>query len=447
MGERGELFSFLRMETCHKTAPGQYKSMRTSMFIGWFRMLFMGDLRGSCGGMCQDLCNAKQCNGFDVPADGSSCTCKALLCDGNAICAGNSMCQCNQGYEGNGLICSPITVLTCSSNQGCMRTLDSFANVTFPAAAFTEDTVVSVKTTTDPKINNMFIESAAIFRPGIRLGYEVQVITERPPTTSAQVELNLPPDFIAMVKPGDGIEVFVLIKALQGSEGNYVVQFDLIEDQVVYNQSREVISFNLPKHAFVESVNGSFVAAITLAPTPGGGILTRHRQLADGACGGASIRCPLPADDIGCFVLHQFDKEGTFGIVRTGVEYEAPIGTNVLAASDGTILYSGSRGEIYGTHVILAHTDGSTTVYARLNEAIAKKDDVVKAGDKIGLSGGAMRMFPFPQFETYLHFEYAPTGLFVEDPYLPKSRINPDPCIVTAKVTKGQISWGTIKTW
>jgi hypothetical protein len=46
---------------------------------------------------------------------------------------------------------------------------------------FAQDTDVFLNT--DPKSIAMFTESAAVFRRGSRLPYEVQVISERPPVT------------------------------------------------------------------------------------------------------------------------------------------------------------------------------------------------------------------------------------------------------------------------
>jgi hypothetical protein len=59
-----------------------------------------------------------------------------------------------------------------------------------------------------------------------------------------------------------------LIETADGTEGNFPVVFNLIDDHVVYDPTSQIISLNLPRRPIVEPADGSFGAVITLVPTP-----------------------------------------------------------------------------------------------------------------------------------------------------------------------------------
>lgn len=87
-------------------------------------------------------------------------------------------------------------------------------------------------------------------------------------------------------------------------------------------------------------------------------------------------------------------KEGN---VHGGLDIPAPERTPVLAVGDGVVVFSGygllygegARNDPYGIAVMIRHDkdyDGMViyTVYTHLNQAIVKKNDTVKTGQKIG---------------------------------------------------------------
>lgn len=75
-----------------------------------------------------------------------------------------------------------------------------------------------------------------------------------------------------------------------------------------------------------------------------------------------------------------------------GLDIAAPKNTNVYAAADGVVTYSGYRSD-YGYIIIIDHKDGKTqTVYSHNSKNLVKKGATVKAGQhiaEVGASGNA----------------------------------------------------------
>ena len=82
-----------------------------------------------------------------------------------------------------------------------------------------------------------------------------------------------------------------------------------------------------------------------------------------------------------------------FGIQPNGMYYNGiAISTKavlpVVAAADGTIIFSGPLKD-YGETIIMKHEDGYATVYTHLGERKVKLDDHLKKGVQIGMTGPA----------------------------------------------------------
>ena len=73
-----------------------------------------------------------------------------------------------------------------------------------------------------------------------------------------------------------------------------------------------------------------------------------------------------------------------------GIDLAAPIGTPIYAAAEGTVIVSafnsGWHGG-YGNFIIIAHPNGTQTVYAHLSKNIVHAGDYVKQGQNIALMG------------------------------------------------------------
>ncbi|TSA45480.1 hypothetical protein D4R51_01765 [bacterium] len=92
---------------------------------------------------------------------------------------------------------------------------------------------------------------------------------------------------------------------------------------------------------------------------------------------------------------------------HTGVDFNASIGTPILAVADGTISRTDNNDRgisrwnryQYGRYILIAHTNNLSSLYAHLSRAIVKTGDIVKKGDLIGYSGNSGYTFG-----SHLHF-------------------------------------------
>ena len=79
-----------------------------------------------------------------------------------------------------------------------------------------------------------------------------------------------------------------------------------------------------------------------------------------------------------------------------------PIGSPVHAAADGTVIVAKDSGwnGAYGSYVVIAHPNGTQTLYAHLNSVNVERGDQVKQGQTIGAMGNTGR-----STGPHLHFE------------------------------------------
>ncbi len=85
---------------------------------------------------------------------------------------------------------------------------------------------------------------------------------------------------------------------------------------------------------------------------------------------------------------------------NTGIDISVPEGTEVKAAENGVVIYSGSGLKELGNTVLIRHDDGTVTVYGNASTLNVQRGQKVERGQVIaasGMSGGAKR----PK----LHFE------------------------------------------
>ena len=89
-----------------------------------------------------------------------------------------------------------------------------------------------------------------------------------------------------------------------------------------------------------------------------------------------------------------------FGRMHKGVDIGIHSNDTIYAAFDGKVRLTAYEGRGYGNYIILRHPNGLETVYGHLNKHLVKPDDVVRAGDPIGLGGSTGR-----STGPHLHFE------------------------------------------
>jgi murein DD-endopeptidase MepM/ murein hydrolase activator NlpD len=75
------------------------------------------------------------------------------------------------------------------------------------------------------------------------------------------------------------------------------------------------------------------------------------------------------------------------GTHNDGINVSVPLGTEVHAAEDGVVAYSGSELKGYGNLVLLRHDNGWVTAYAHNDELLVKRGDKVKRGQVIAKAG------------------------------------------------------------
>lgn len=104
---------------------------------------------------------------------------------------------------------------------------------------------------------------------------------------------------------------------------------------------------------------------------------------------------------------------------HNGIDWATPVGTPVHAMQDGTVIRAAdfsqpgiTDGKVgYGRHVRIQHQQG-VSIYGHFSRLDVKEGDVVKAGDQLGLSGGATSD-PNSGLSTgaHLHAEYRMDGI------------------------------------
>ena len=93
-----------------------------------------------------------------------------------------------------------------------------------------------------------------------------------------------------------------------------------------------------------------------------------------------------------------------------GMDFTAPRGTPIYAASDGKVTRADSRSTGYGKHIRIDHGFGYVTLYGHLNKYNVRRGQKVKKGDIIGFVGSTGR-----SQAPHLHYEV----------HKDKKRVNP----------------------
>jgi len=104
-------------------------------------------------------------------------------------------------------------------------------------------------------------------------------------------------------------------------------------------------------------------------------------------------RLPPPVDGV-IVTLFKQEKMNKLGISRksSGITLKVKDGTDVAAVSDGTVVFSGYlRG--YGNTIIVHHGQDYYSVTSRIEKLLAHKDDSVKRGTVIGITGDTATLF------------------------------------------------------
>ena len=102
--------------------------------------------------------------------------------------------------------------------------------------------------------------------------------------------------------------------------------------------------------------------------------------------------------DIGIKVTSAFGIRGRQ--MHNGIDLKLQIGDTVRSAFGGKVRIKGYERRGYGYYLVIRHTNGLETVYGHLSKFLVSEDDIVKAGQAIGLGGNTGR-----STGSHLHFE------------------------------------------
>ena len=136
--------------------------------------------------------------------------------------------------------------------------------------------------------------------------------------------------------------------------------------------------------------------------------------------------------------------------MHNGLDLKVNIGDTIVAAFDGKVRIVKYERRGYGKYVVISHDNGLETVYGHLSKQLVEENQLVKAGEVIGLGGNTGR-----STGSHLHFETRFLGIAINPIYMfdfPKQDIVAD--TYTFRRTQGskragshdtQVADGTIR--
>ena len=136
--------------------------------------------------------------------------------------------------------------------------------------------------------------------------------------------------------------------------------------------------------------------------------------------------------------------------MHNGLDLKVNIGDTIVAAFDGKVRIVKYERRGYGKYVVIHHDNGLETVYGHLSKQLVEENQLVKAGEVIGLGGNTGR-----STGSHLHFETRFLGIAINPIYMfdfPKQDIVAD--TYTFRRTQGskragshdtQVADGTIR--
>lgn len=113
-------------------------------------------------------------------------------------------------------------------------------------------------------------------------------------------------------------------------------------------------------------------------------------------------------------VTSNYGYRPRFGRVHKGVDLHLNSNDTVVAAFEGKVRVVNYESKGYGNYVIIRHPNGLETVYGHLNKQLVKEDQIVRAGQPIGLGGSTGRSTgPHLHFETrFMGYPINPAAIF-----------------------------------
>jgi murein DD-endopeptidase MepM/ murein hydrolase activator NlpD len=191
-------------------------------------------------------------------------------------------------------------------------------------------------------------------------------------------------DFALDIRPGDRFNV---IYEQKYRDGEYVGDGQIVAAELTNNgETYRAVRYTSPDG----KIDGYF--------TPDGKSL--RRQFVRAPLDLTRVSASPSADRKPLLSMHE----------REGIDYPAPVGTEVRAAGDGRIRFVGVNGE-YGNTVILEHGESTSTLYAHLSTfgRDIQAGQRVKQGEIIGYVGNSGAATA-----PHLHYEYRVNGVHTD---------------------------------
>ena len=108
-------------------------------------------------------------------------------------------------------------------------------------------------------------------------------------------------------------------------------------------------------------------------------------------------------------VTSHYGYRRSFRRQHYGTDLKVYVGDTIYAAFDGKVRVVDYNGGGYGKYIVIRHPNGLETLYGHLSRQIVHPDEMVKAGQPIGLGGNTGR-----STGSHLHFETRLLGKFID---------------------------------
>lgn len=113
----------------------------------------------------------------------------------------------------------------------------------------------------------------------------------------------------------------------------------------------------------------------------------------------------MPIND-SVIITSNYGYRSQFGRIHYGVDLRLKTGDTVRATFNGVIRIVNYEKDGYGKYIVIRHNNGIETVYAHLSKHLVNRNQVVNAGEAIGLGGNSGR-----STNSHLHYEIRYFGL------------------------------------
>jgi len=195
--------------------------------------------------------------------------------------------------------------------------------------------------------------------------------------------------------PGDAIEAF--IKAISQKLSMRAIDSDARFDAIVEHARAETGEVKVGSLLFAGITDGR--KKVRMLKWSSGGREQWYEANGVGETKGV-MRQPVLGHLTSSFGM-RFHPILGFSRMHQGVDFGAPMGAPIVAASDGVVIFAGRHGG-HGNYVRLNHSGGISTGYAHMSRIIARPGERVRQGELIGYVGSTgLSTGPHLHYEMY----------------------------------------------